>query len=88
VLSGRAELTLEGQTVNLERGDWLVPDGAQHRYRIREAFVADEATTPPAHAHGSRGMKASGVLSQSARRAGFGAALGLSTSGARQAARA
>src|SRR5882672_5069250 len=35
VISGRAELDLEGQTVRLEPGDsWLVPAGARHTYRI------------------------------------------------------
>ena len=53
VLTGRAELDLEGQTVRLEAGDsWLVPKGAEHRYRILERFTALEATSPPAHAHG------------------------------------
>jgi quercetin dioxygenase-like cupin family protein len=52
VLSGRAELELEGQTVILEPGDsWTVPRGARHRYRILEAFTAVEATAPPAFAH-------------------------------------
>ena len=53
VISGRAELTLEGQTLRLEPGDsWLVPPGAQHSYRILEPFTAVEATTPPAQVHG------------------------------------
>jgi quercetin dioxygenase-like cupin family protein len=53
VISGRAELELEGQTVMLEPGDsWTVPEGASHSYRILEAFTAVEATSPPAHAHG------------------------------------
>jgi quercetin dioxygenase-like cupin family protein len=48
VISGRAELTIEGQTINLEPGDsWLVPAGAEH-YRIAESFTAVEATAPPA----------------------------------------
>jgi quercetin dioxygenase-like cupin family protein len=52
VLSGKAELTLEGQTVVLEEGNsWVVPKGAEHRYRILERFRAVEATSPPAHAH-------------------------------------
>ena len=34
VISGRAELDLEGQTVRLEPGDsWLVPAGARRRVR-------------------------------------------------------
>jgi mannose-6-phosphate isomerase-like protein (cupin superfamily) len=53
VISGRAELTLEGQTIKLEPGDsWLVPAGAEHRYRIVERFTAVEATAPPAEVHG------------------------------------
>ena len=53
VISGTAELTLEGQTVRLEPGDsWVVPAGAQHDYRILETFTAVEATAPPARAHG------------------------------------
>jgi quercetin dioxygenase-like cupin family protein len=53
VVSGRAELHLEGQMVLLEPGDsWTVPKGASHTYRILEPFTAVEATHPPAHAHG------------------------------------
>ena len=53
VIAGRAELTLEGQTLRLEPGDsWLVPPGAEHAYRILERFTAVEATAPPAQVHG------------------------------------
>ena len=53
VISGRAELTVEGQMVTLEPGDsWVVPEGARHDYRITEAFTAVEATSPPARAEG------------------------------------
>ena len=53
VVSGRAELVVEGQTLTLEPGDsWLVPEGAEHTYRILETFTAVEATAPPAQAHG------------------------------------
>lgn len=53
VISGRAELHLEGQMVLLAPGDsWLVPKGASHTYRILEAFTAVEATSPPAEVHG------------------------------------
>jgi len=53
VISGRAELHLEGQMVLLEPGDsWTVPKGASHTYRILEAFTALEATHPPAKVHG------------------------------------
>jgi quercetin dioxygenase-like cupin family protein len=53
VISARAELRLEGQTVLLEPGDsWIVPKGASHTYKILEAFTAVEATHPPAAVHG------------------------------------
>jgi quercetin dioxygenase-like cupin family protein len=53
VISGRAELEIEGQTVRLEPGDsWVVPPNAQHTYRILETFTAVEATAPPFHVHG------------------------------------
>jgi quercetin dioxygenase-like cupin family protein len=53
VISGRAELELEGQTVRLEPGDsWLVPAGARHTYRILESLTAVEATAPPAQVRG------------------------------------
>jgi quercetin dioxygenase-like cupin family protein len=53
VISGRAELHLEGQTVLLEPGSsWVVPQGASHTYKILEAFTAVEATCPPANVHG------------------------------------
>jgi quercetin dioxygenase-like cupin family protein len=52
VISGRAKLEVEGQTLNLNPGDsWLVPAGASHQYTILEPFTAVEATSPPAHAH-------------------------------------
>ena len=53
VVSGRAELHSEGQTVLLEPGNsWVVPAGARHTYKILEPFTAVEATSPPAQAHG------------------------------------
>jgi quercetin dioxygenase-like cupin family protein len=53
VISGRAELTVEGQTVRLEPGDsWLVPAGAEHSYRVLENLTVVEATAPPAQVHG------------------------------------
>jgi quercetin dioxygenase-like cupin family protein len=53
VISGRAELHIEGQTVLLEPGDsWVVAKGAEHTYRILESFTAVEATYPPAVMHG------------------------------------
>ena len=51
VLSGRAELRLEGETILLAPGDsWTVPKGASHTYNILEPFTAVEATSPPAEA--------------------------------------
>ena len=56
VLSGRAELHLAGQTVILEPGNsWVVPEGAEHTYKILETFSAVEATSPPAQVHGREG---------------------------------
>ncbi|MDF5729042.1 MAG: cupin domain-containing protein [Rhizonema sp. PD38] len=53
VISGRAELHLEGQIVLLETGNsWVVPKGASHTYKILESFTAVEATSPPAQIHG------------------------------------
>jgi mannose-6-phosphate isomerase-like protein (cupin superfamily) len=53
VISGRAELEIEGQIIMLEPGDsWVVPQGAVHRYKILEPFTAIEATSPPAEVHG------------------------------------
>jgi quercetin dioxygenase-like cupin family protein len=52
VVTGRAELHLEGQTVLLEPGDsWVVPKGSRHSYKILEKFTAVEATSPPAQVH-------------------------------------
>lgn len=52
VISGRAELHSEGQKVLLNPGDsWVVPEGAEHSYKILEKFVAVEATHPPAPIH-------------------------------------
>lgn len=53
VVKGKAELTLEGQTVTLNPGDsWVVPKGASHSYRIIERLTAVEVTHPPAHVAG------------------------------------
>lgn len=53
VISGRAKLEVEGQTITLSPGDsWLVPKGALHKYTILEPFTAVEATSPPAEVHG------------------------------------
>lgn len=47
VISGSAELQLEGSTVTLEAGDsWVVPKGAEHTYKILTVFSAVEATAP------------------------------------------
>lgn len=49
VISGRAELMVEGQTIMLEAGDsYCVPSGAEHVYRVLETLTAVEVTTPPA----------------------------------------
>jgi quercetin dioxygenase-like cupin family protein len=53
VISGHAELEIEGQKVTLDPGDsWIVPKGAGHRYHVINEFTAVEATAPPAHVHG------------------------------------
>ncbi len=53
VISGRAELHIEGQMVLLEPGDsWVVPKNSSHTYKILEPFTAVEATSPPAEVHG------------------------------------
>lgn len=53
VISGKAELHLEGQMVLLEPGDsWVVPEGANHTYNVLEPFTAVEATHPPAEVKG------------------------------------
>ena len=49
VVKGRAELTIDGATVELTAGDsYLVPANAEHTYRILETFSALECTSPPA----------------------------------------
>ena len=53
VISGRAELHIEGQMVLLEPGDsWVVPEGSSHTYKILDSFTAVEATSPPSEKHG------------------------------------
>ena len=53
VISGRAELHIQGQMVKLEPGDsWVVPKGSRHAFRILEPFTAVEATAPPASVDG------------------------------------
>ena len=53
VISGRAELRLEGEKIPLATGDsWTVPKGARHAYEILEPFTAVEATSPPAEERG------------------------------------
>ena len=50
VISGHAELEIDGRILRLEPGDsWLVPKGTEHRYRMVDDFVAIEATSPPSH---------------------------------------
>ena len=53
VISGKAELHIEGQMILLEPGNsWVVPKGSSHTYKILESFTAVEATSPPAQVHG------------------------------------
>jgi len=53
VISGKAELLIEGQTLLLEPGDsWMVPKGASHTYKILETFTAIETTSPCGFAKG------------------------------------
>ncbi len=48
LISGQMEIEIDGQCATLKAGDsWLVPAGANHHYRIVEAIVAIEATSPP-----------------------------------------
>jgi len=48
VLSGKAELNLDGKKITLEAGDsWVVPKGVSHSYDIIETFTAVEANHPP-----------------------------------------
>jgi mannose-6-phosphate isomerase-like protein (cupin superfamily) len=50
VISGHAELEMNGKVLRLEPGDsWLIPKHTEHRYRIVDDFVAIEATSPPSH---------------------------------------
>lgn len=52
VLSGRALLHTEGQTVSLEPGDsYAIPKGARHAYEVLEPFTSVEATAPPSYVH-------------------------------------
>jgi quercetin dioxygenase-like cupin family protein len=53
VVTGRARLRAEDQTLELGPGDsWVVPAGVSHTYEIVEAFTAVEATSPPAQQAG------------------------------------
>lgn len=48
LISGQMEIEIDGQCATLKAGDsWLVPAGASHHYRIVDAIVAIEATSPP-----------------------------------------
>ena len=48
VISGRAEITVEGVSAMLTPGaSWVVPKGAEHTYEIFEPFTAIEANSPP-----------------------------------------
>jgi len=53
VLEGKAELTIEGETITLTPGmSWAVPEGTAHSYKILEKFQAVEATHPSARGDG------------------------------------
>lgn len=53
VISGKAQLEIEGQVITLNPGDsYVVPKGSSHTYRILESFTAVEATYPPYQVHG------------------------------------
>lgn len=53
VIAGRAELTIEGQSVSLTTGDsYLVPANANHGYRIIESFTALETVSPAMKSQG------------------------------------
>jgi len=53
VLAGKAELTFEGKSITLEKGDsWVVPKGTKHTYKIVEEFTAVECTSPCAFVKG------------------------------------
>ncbi|AKV00608.1 hypothetical protein AKJ09_07271 [Labilithrix luteola] len=53
VLSGRAELHIEGQVVRLDPGDsYVVPRHARHHYHVIAPFTVIEATSPPSAVHG------------------------------------
>ena len=48
VISGRAEVIVEGEAAMLTPGtSWVVPKGAEHTYEIFEAFTAIECNSPP-----------------------------------------
>ncbi|MCC9642781.1 cupin domain-containing protein [Rhodopirellula sp. JC740] len=49
LLSGVLEIEFDGGIATMNSGDsWLVPAGANHRYRVLEPIMAIEATAPPA----------------------------------------
>ncbi|HEY8945584.1 MAG TPA: cupin domain-containing protein [Polyangiaceae bacterium] len=52
VLSGVAELHVEGQHLRLETGNsYVIPRGARHHFSILERFSAVEVTSPSAVVH-------------------------------------
>ena len=54
VIEGKAELTLADKTIALEPGmSWVVPQEAEHAYKILAPFRAIEATHPPARGYNS-----------------------------------
>lgn len=48
VISGQAELYVDGKTISLGPGDsWVVPTGALHAYSILEPLTAVRTSHPP-----------------------------------------
>lgn len=49
IISGRAELHVDGKVISLKPGDsWVVPTGALHNYLILEPLTAIKTCHPPA----------------------------------------
>ncbi len=48
VISGRAEVVIEGEAAMLTPGtSWVVPKNAEHTYEVFETFTAIEVNAPP-----------------------------------------
>ncbi|MFT2719145.1 cupin domain-containing protein [Deinococcus sp. A31D244] len=47
VISGRVDLIIDGQPINLQSGDsYFVPAGTPHTFRVTETLTAVEVNTP------------------------------------------